>query len=122
MFLSSVFVPSSDAPAGRTETLASHAQAPLLHVHVGDAELLDRRPQQLGPLARLRRVAQVGLGDDLDQRRPAAVEVDQRGAGAVDAPRLADVDQLRRVLLEVDAVDADVSEPAAAWPAGCRTG
>ena len=34
--------------------------------------------------------------------------------GAVDPPALADVHELRRVLLEVDAVDADVAEPAAA--------
>ena len=57
-------------------------------------------------------LAQVGLGDDLDQRRAAAVEVDERGAGAVDPARLGDVDQLRRVLLEVDAVDPHVAEPA----------
>ena len=67
-------------------------------------------------------VVQVGLGDDLDQRRAAAVEVDQRRAGAVDPARRRVVDQLRRVLLEVDAVDADVAEAAAASPAGCRTG
>ena len=78
--------------------------------------------QQLRPLARLGGAAQVGLGDDLDQRRAAAVEVDQRGAGAVDPPRLADVDHLRRVLLEVGAVDADVAEPPVAAQAGCRTG
>ena len=109
-------------PAGRTETLASTAQAALLHVHVGDAELADRLAQQPRPLARLGGAAQVGLGDDLDQRRAAAVEVDQRGAGAVDPARLADVDQLRRVLLEVGAVDADVAEPAGAGRSGCRTG
>jgi hypothetical protein len=31
----------------------------------------------------------------------------------VDPPARADVDQLRRVLLEVDAMDPDVAEPAA---------
>ena len=87
--------------------------------------------QQLRPLARLGGAAQVGLGDDLDQRRAAAVEVDQRGAGAVDPARLADVDHLRRVLLEVGAVDADVAELPVAGrrdvvladlvaPSGCR--
>ena len=33
-------------------------------------------------------------------------------------PRRADVDELGRVLLEVDAVDAHVAEPAAAGTAG----
>ena len=87
-------------------------QAPLLHVDVGDAELAHRLAQQARPLGRFGGVAQVGLGDDLDQRRAAAVEVDQRGGGAVDPARVADVDRLRRVLLEVGAVDADVAELA----------
>ena len=112
MFLSSVLTPSSSAALRAQRDVAVHPQAPLLHVHVGDAELAERRPQQLRPLARLGGAADVGLGDDLDQRRAAAVEVDQRGAGAVDPARLADVDELRRVLLEVGAVDADVAEAA----------
>ena len=90
------------------------AQRPLLHVHVADAEPAQRRAQQGQPLARLRGRAHVGLGDDLRQRRAAAVEVDDRGVRAVDAPARARVDELRRVLLEMHAMDAHVAEPAAA--------
>jgi hypothetical protein len=57
---------------------------------------------------------EIGFADDLDQRRATAVEVDEGGAGAVDAPRLGDVDQLRGVLLHVDAVDAHVAQAAVA--------
>ena len=42
--------------------------------------------------------------------------------GAVDAPARADVDQLRRVLLEVHAVDPHLAEPPAASTAVRRTG
>ena len=76
--------------------------------------LSHRGAQQLQPLARLLGRAQVGLGDDLRQRRAAAVEVDDAGVRAVDPPAGADVDQLGRVLLEVHAVDAHVAQPAAA--------
>jgi hypothetical protein len=58
--------------------VAVNPEAPLLHVHVRDAELADRGAQELSPLAGLRRGADVGLGDDLDQRRAPAVEVHQR--------------------------------------------
>ena len=114
MFFSSVLVPSSSLPAGRTETLASTRRLPssMLTSETPSWRTVSRssRAQSAG----LGGAAQVGLGDDLDQRRAAAVEVDQRGAGAVDPARLADVDHLRRVLLEVGAVDADVAEPAVA--------
>ena len=65
-----------------------------------------RRAQSAGLLRR----AQVGLGDDLDQRRAAAVEVDDAGLRAVDAARAARVHELGGVLLEVHAVDAHVAE------------
>ena len=65
---------------------------------------------------------QVGLGDDLDQRRAAAVEVDQRGSRAMDAARLADVDHLGCILLEVGAVDAYLAESGQHRRAECRTG
>ena len=114
MFFSSVLVAQLLAAGRAHRDVAVDAQAALLHVDVGDAELAHRLAQQPRPGGRLGGAAQVGLGDDLDQRRAAAVEVDQRGAGAVDAARLADVDHLRRVLLEVGAVDAHVAEPAGA--------
>src|SRR5438045_2571977 len=84
------------------------AQRALLHADVGDAQAPERDLQQLEPLARLFGRADVGLGDDLDQRGPAAVEVHDAGAGAVDAPGRADVDELGRIVLEVHTVDAHV--------------
>ncbi len=114
MFLSSVLVPSSVLPTGRTETLASAAQRALLHVHVADAELAQRHAQQVQPLARLLGRVDVRLGDDLGQRRAAAVVVDDRRIRAVDAPGLPHVHQLGRVLLEVDAVQAHVAQMTAA--------
>ncbi len=91
------------------------AQRPLLHVHVAHPELAQRRAQQPQPLAARLRRAQVGLGDDLRQRRAAAVEVHDAVRAAVDAPAGPRVDELRGVLLEVHAVDAHVAEvPATA--------
>ena len=118
MFFSSVFVPSSSLPAGRTETLASTRRLPssMLTSETPSWRTVSRRSraQEAASAAR----AQIRLGDDLDQRRAAAVEVDQRGAGAVDPPGLADVDHLRRVLLEVGAVDPHLAQPALAEQIG----
>ena len=122
MFLSSVFVPSSVVPAGPDGDVGVAAQRALLHVHVAHAELAQRHAQQVEPVARLLGGVDVGLGDDLAQRRAAAVVVHDRGVGAVDPARLAEVDELRRVLLEVDPVQPHVAQPAAASRAGCRTG
>ena len=109
MFFSSQRVRSSSESAGRTETLASTAQRSLLHACVRDAERDDRLPQELQEALCLLGRADVGLGDDLDQRRAAAVEVDQRALGADLAARAAaDVDGLRGVLLEVRADEADL--------------
>ena len=102
--------------------LASQRSEPSSMFTSRDAELAQRRAQQPQPLARLLGGAHVGLGDDLDQRRAAAVEVDDRGVGAVDAPARADVHELGRVLLEVHAVDAHVAEPPAAAQRARRTG
>ena len=112
MFLSSVLVPELIRARRADRDVPVDAQAPLLHVHVGDAELADRGAEELRPLPGLGGGADVGLGDDLDQRRTAAVEVHERGAGAVDPAGLADVGQLGRVLLQVGAMDADVAELA----------
>ena len=112
MFLSSVLTPSASEPAGPQRDVGVAAQRALLHVHVAHAELAQRRAQELQPLARLLGRAQVGLGHDLRQRRAAAVEVDDARVRAVDPTARADVDQLRRVLLQVHAVDAHVSQPA----------
>ena len=101
-------------PAGRSETFASARSDPssMLTSLTPSARSVARSSSSHSRACAGR--AQVGLGDDLDQRRAAAVEVDDRELGAVDAPALADVDQLRRVLLEVHAVDAHAGELAAA--------
>ena len=114
MFLSSVLVPSSSLPDRAHRHVGVAAQRALLHVHVARrrAGAASRAAGQ--PVARLLGGVQVGLGDDLRERRAAAVEVDHAGLGAVDAARRADVHELRRVLLEVDAVDAHVAQPPAA--------
>ena len=114
MFFSSVFVPSSRVPTGRMETLASQRSEPSSMftslTPSWRSVVRSSRSHSRGLLGR----AHVGLGDDLDQRRAAAVEVDDRRVGAVDAPARADVDELGRVLLEVHAVDAHVAQPPAA--------
>ena len=95
------------SPAGRTETLASQRSEPFSMSQSDDADRLQRVLQQRQERDRLLGRAHVGLGHDLDQRRTAAVEVDQREVGARDPPaRAAGVHQLGRVLLEVGAGDA----------------
>src|SRR5581483_1785173 len=89
------------------------AERALLHLRVRDAELDDRLPQELQEVARLLGRAEVGLRDDLDEGRSAAVEVDERMLGADLAPGAApDVHRLRRVLLEVRSDDADLAVAA----------
>ena len=112
MFLSSVLTPRPWLPTGRSEMLASQRRLPSSMFTSETPICLIVRPQQRQPFAGCGSVAQVGLGDDLDQRRAAPVEVDQRLVRAVDASRLRDVDELRRVLLEVDAMDAHLAEAA----------
>ena len=85
------------------------AQRPLLHLCVRDAELDDRLPQELEESLRLLGRADVGSRDDLEQRRAAAVVVDEGVLGPADPARPpAHVDGLRRVLLEVGADDPDL--------------
>ena len=85
----------------------------LVELRVGQPELDHRLPQQLEePLRRLR-VTQIGLGDDLDERRAAAVEVDQRRRRTVEPARRRNVHVLRRILLEVRARDPDRDRPSA---------
>ena len=90
------------------------AQGALFHVDVTDPEATQRRAQQRQPFTRVPGRAQLGLGDDLDERGATAIEIDDRALRAVDAPALAHVDQLRRILLEVHAVQAHARELAAA--------
>ena len=57
----------------------------LVHVDVADTQGAQRGAQQFQPLAGLGRRVQVRLGDDFDERRPAAIEVDDRQLRTVDA-------------------------------------
>ena len=84
------------------------AHRALVELGVGEPELDHRLPQQLQEALRRVGVVEVGLGDDLDERGAAAVEVDERRGRAVDAAGLADVHRLRGVLLEVRAHDPDL--------------
>ena len=93
-------------PDGDVDVEAHRA---LLHLSVRDAELPDRLAQQLEEALGLLGRAEVGLGDDLDQRRSCAVEVHQRPVGAVDPARAAaHVHVLCRVLLEMRTHDPHV--------------
>ena len=106
MFLISHRVRSSSEPVGTHGHVGVDAERSLLHLRVGDAELDDRLPEELQEPLRLLRGVDVRRGDDLDERRAAAVVVDERVVGAADPPRAAtDVDVLRRVLLEMRADD-----------------
>ena len=113
MFFSSVLVPSVAVPAGRIDTFASIRSEPS---SMFTSETPMRRSvawRSRAEVGGLVGRAQVGLGHDLDQRGAAAVEVHDARLGPVDPARAARVDQLRRVLLHVHAVDAHVAEPAA---------
>ena len=107
MFFSSVRVRSSSEPARADGDVDVEAHRALLELGVGQAELDDGLAQQLQEALGRLGVVQVGLGHDLDERRAAAVEVDERGGRAVQASGLGDVDVLRRILLEMRARDAD---------------
>ena len=99
-------VRSSSEPAGTDGDVRVDPERPLLHLRVGDAELDDRLAEQLQEALRLLGGVDVRRGHDLDERRPAAVVVDEGVLGAADPARApADVDVLRRVLLEVGADD-----------------
>ena len=80
------------------------AEGALLEVAVADAEIDDDLVQLLEVGDGLVGAAHVRLGDNLQQRRAGAVEVDQRAAGALGA--LA-VEEFAGILLHVDAGDAD---------------
>ena len=84
------------------------AHRALLHLGVGRPDRQQDRAQLGHVLPRLFGRTDVRTADDLDQRHPGAVEVDQRVLGPVDAPlAAADVRRLAGVLLDVGALDAD---------------
>ena len=77
------------------------AERAFLHVAVADLEVAHQRVHLLEIGHRLFRRAHVGLGDDFDERRAGAIEVD---AGLLRQPF---VQRLARVLFEMRARDAD---------------
>ena len=84
--------------------VAVAAHGAVLERAVGDAEREERLTQLLHEEPRLFGRAQVGLGDELDQRRAAAVVVDEGLRCRGDAALLAaHVHHLGGVLLHVDA-------------------
>ena len=93
------------------------AQRTLVHPDVGNVQCAQKVPQRGhigagdlgGPLPR----TLDGLGDDLDQRHPGAVHVQQRGGGTVDAAGVAThMGQLAGVLLHVRAFDVHPEDGA----------
>ena len=94
------------AAAQRHVAVAAHGT--LLHGAVRDAQRHKDATELLHKQARFLGRAQVGLGDKLDERRAAAVVVDERlGRGGNAALGATHVDHLGGVLLHVDAQDAD---------------
>ena len=92
------------------------AELTLLHLRVGDPELHDRLPEELQEPAGFIGRADVRRRHDLDERRPAAIEVDERVVRPTDAARAAtDVHGLGCVLLEVGAHDADHTVAFRSW-------
>ena len=67
-------------PDGTHRDVRVAAQAALLHVPVVDADRDEDLAHAAEGLGGVRRRSQVGLGDDLDERHAAAVEVEVRGA------------------------------------------
>ncbi len=96
--------------AGAERHVRVAAQGPFLHVPVRGVHPAHEAAQAHEGVVRLVGRGEVGLRHDLDERRPGAIQVHERRRGRHVVPR--DVVQgLPRVLLEVDAVQADL--PAA---------
>jgi hypothetical protein len=77
-FLISRRVPKG-APGLAHRDVGVAAEAAFLHVAVADAQPHHQRVQRLGVFHGLGAGAHVGLGDDLQQRRAGAVQVDAGG-------------------------------------------
>jgi hypothetical protein len=90
------------ARAQRHVRLDPHLAA--LHVRVGRADGPQQQLQLLGVATGLLGRSDLGLGDDLHERRPGAVEVDEAAPARLAPVR---VDELGRVLLEVGPGDRD---------------
>jgi len=104
MFLTSTPCPERLGPAGTERDVRLDPQLAMLHVGVRGADRSEQQLEFLGIAARLFGRSDLGLGDDLHQRRARSIEVDQAHLAAVVAGR---VDELGGVLLEVGARDGD---------------
>ena len=100
-FLISQRVPNFSCADRAHRHVGVAAERAFLHVAVADLEVAHQRVDLLHVRDRFLRRAHVGLGDDLEQRRAGAIEVDARQAVEVLVQRLAGV------LFEVRARDAD---------------
>ena len=100
-------------PAAAQADVAVAAHGAFLHRAVGDADGEEDLVQLLHEQARFLGRAQVGLGDELDERRARTVVVDKGMRCARDAALVAaDVNHLARVFLHMDARDAHVRRVA----------
>ena len=100
-FLISARVPNFAAPSRPHRHVGVAAERAFLHVAVADLEVAHQRVDLLHVRDRFLGRAHVRLGDDLEQRRAGAVQVDAAGV------REALVQRLAGILLEVRARDAD---------------
>ena len=82
------------------------AERAFLHVPVAGAEIAHDLAELAHVFRRLLRPADVGAGDDLHQRDAGAVQVHEA------EPRVHVVDRLSGVLLQMDALDPDLSRDA----------
>ncbi len=83
-----------------------HAQAPLLHVAVGDPRILEHLLEGEEVRAGLVGRPEIRSGDDLDERHAAAVQVDRR------LLREAVVQRLPCILLDMQALNRSGGDPA----------
>ena len=122
MFLSSVFVPSSSVPAGRSEMLASQRSEP-------SSMFTSLTPSRRSVVRSSRSQSPAASAE----RRSGSVTISASGvpprlkSTTLDAepwilPAGADVDELGGVLLEVHAVDAHVARAARPGTGARRTG
>ena len=109
MFLTSTRVPNGCVPREPERDVRLDPHLAVLHLGVGRADRAQQQLQLLGVAAGLLGRADVGLGDDLHERRAGPVEVDE--ADAARRRRRPAWIELRRVLLEVGARDADRERP-----------
>ena len=94
MFFSSVRVPSAGSPRRRIDTLASHRSWPFSMSASEMSSQRTRRCKRAHQLGGVVGGAELGPGDDLDERHAGAVEIDVRDRAVVHV--------LAGVLLEVD--------------------